>query len=227
MIQPEPTSRRRPLLVTINSLGRQSASVIACAAAVGFRVRGQLRNRENNPVLFDELASLPNVELIEGSLTDHSVITDLFHGADIAFINTTSWGDEVAIGKSLADAAKKEKIKHFIFSSATDHSQHPPPGRLPGLPYWRTKYEIEKYIRQIQLPATFVYLGCYFENFSAWDIPLWGIIWKENQYGVEELTWKAPFHEHEPLPFLDVDHDLGPAVVQIMKDGPKKWAGQR
>jgi len=227
MVQPHNTPST-PLLVTVNSLGRQSSSVLSVAAALGYRVRGQCRSRTNNPLLFDELSSLPNVELIEGSLQNPELIKQLFVGADIAYINTTSWGDELAIGKALADAAYAAGVKHLVYSSMTDHSVYTP--NIAAIPNWKSKSLIEKHIRTIcktsppgGMVPSFVYMGCYFENFSAWDIPLWGIV--PDEFG--GWTWTAPFWPEERLPFIDVEHDLGPAVMQIFKDGPMKWGGSR
>lgn len=220
------TPKNTPLLVTVNSLGRQSSSVLSVAAALGYRVRGQCRSRNNNPLLYDELTSLPNVEIIEGSLTDPAIIEQLFVGADIAYINTTSWGDELAIGKALADAANQAGVKHYIYSSMTDHSLHH--ANLQAIPNWRSKSLVEKHIRALcktgsSMVPTFVYMGCYFENFSAWDIPLWGIV--PDEYN--GWTWTAPFWPEERLPFIDVEHDLGPAVMQIFKDGATNWGWKR
>ena len=41
------------------------------------------------------------------------------------------------------------------------------------------------------------------------------------------FVWKAPFHPDTPVPWLDAEHDVGPTVIQILKDGPRKWGGQR
>jgi len=41
------------------------------------------------------------------------------------------------------------------------------------------------------------------------------------------FIWQAPFHEDVKLPWLDAEHDVGPAVVQIFKDGVSKWNGER
>ncbi|KAI5278328.1 hypothetical protein KEM54_004678, partial [Ascosphaera aggregata] len=41
------------------------------------------------------------------------------------------------------------------------------------------------------------------------------------------FEWHAPFDPDVPLPWLDAEHDVGPAVLQIFKDGPAKWNGQR
>ncbi len=41
------------------------------------------------------------------------------------------------------------------------------------------------------------------------------------------FEWKAPFHADVPIPWLDAEHDVGPAVLQIFKDGISKWSGDR
>lgn len=224
-----PTSprKRNQTLVVVNSLGRQASSLIRVASAVGYTVRGQLRSCARNRLLSSELSSLPNVTLIEGSLEDQKYIAELFTGANVAFINTTSWGDEVAIGKLLALAAKKAGVKHFIYSSLTDHGTHPRHGGPPleGLPLWKTKYEVEKFVREVfGLEATFVYAGCYNNNFSSvLPVPMWQL----EDDGEGGFLWRAPFHPEYPIPWLDTEHDVGPAILQILKDGVRKWGGMR
>ena len=154
------------VVATINSTGRQAASFIRAAAAVGWHVRAQIRSCDG--LVAEELAELPNVELIEGDLTGParaSILNRLFTGAKIAFINTTHWGDEVAIGKACADAAKKAGIAHYVYSSMPDHSAYGEDWR--ALPMWATKFAIENYVRQIGIPATFVYTGIYNNNFTS------------------------------------------------------------
>ena len=41
------------------------------------------------------------------------------------------------------------------------------------------------------------------------------------------FVWQAPFHPNVKLPWLDAEHDVGPAVLQLIKDGVRKWSGQR
>ena len=41
------------------------------------------------------------------------------------------------------------------------------------------------------------------------------------------FEWRAPFHKDLPIPWLDAEHDVGPAVVQIFKDGLRKWKDDR
>lgn len=207
-------------IVVVNSSGRQGASLVRVASAVGYRVRAQLRSGEG--LVARELSELPRVELVEGSLEDAAIVSKLFVGAQLAFINTTSWGDEVAIGRSLADAAKKAgTIKHYVYSSMPDHSVYNKD--WPALPHWSKKFTIENYVRSIGLPATFVYAGIYNNNFTSLPYPLFCMELQRDGH----FEWKAPFHPDIPLPWLDAEHDVGPAVLQLFKDGPRKWLGHR
>lgn len=211
-------------VVTINSTGRQTASFVRVASAVGWRVRAQVRSCEG--LVADELASLPNVEIVEGDLTQAKgdlvpFLASLFKGAKLAFVNTTHWGDEVAIGRACADAAKKAGIQHYIYSSMPDHSASNPDWR--SLPLWAQKFTVENYIRQIGIPATFIYTGIYNNNFTSLPYPLF----RMDLQADGSFVWKAPFHENDPLPWLDAEHDVGPALLQIFKMGPNAWKGQR
>lgn len=211
-------------VATINSTGRQTASFIRVASAVGWRVRAQVRECEG--VVAEELAQLPNVELVEGDLIQpkHTLVRfldHLFADCDLAFINTTHWGDEVAIGKACADAAKKAHIQHYIYSSMPDHSIYNPEWK--ALPLWSQKFTVENYVRQIGIPATFLITGIYNNNFSSLPYPLFRMELQSDG----SFVWQAPFHPNDPLPWLDAEHDVGPALLQIYKMGPKAWKGQR
>ncbi|OAF54353.1 hypothetical protein VC83_09321 [Pseudogymnoascus destructans] len=218
-VHPPHTPMTRTIAV-VNSSGRQAASLIRVASAVGYRVHAQLRNLEG--IVAQEIAALPNVSIFVGELAPRvdkgrvntALIRELFQGAQVAFINTTFWGDEVAIGIALADAAKEAHIQHYIYSSMPDHSQCSP--SWPSLPLWASKARVESYIRSLALPATFVDTGIYNNNFTSLPYPLFCMALQPNG----SFTWRAPFHPDAPLPWLDAEHDVGPAVLQLLKNGP-------
>ncbi|KAK4621851.1 Nitrogen metabolite repression protein nmr [Fulvia fulva] len=210
------------IVATINSTGRQAASFVRAASAIGWHVRAQIRT--NDGLVSEELDGLPNVELIEGDLTGperNQLLSKLFTGAKIAFVNTTHWGDEVAIGKACADAAKRAGIQHYVYSSMPDHSIFNTEWR--ALPMWATKFAIENYVRQIGIPATFIYTGIYNNNFTSLPYPLFQMELQDDG----SFVWQAPFHPDDPLPWLDAEHDVGPALLQMFKMGPNHWKGQR
>ncbi|KAG7129260.1 Nitrogen metabolite repression protein nmr like [Verticillium longisporum] len=229
-------------IAVINASGRQAASFIRVATAVGYHVRAQLRNLEG--VVATEVNSNPNVTVLVGELytrhkptpdnrdvtkngpisgvgVNHELISDLFRGTQLAFINTTFYGDEFQIGKALADAAKKANIQHYIYSSMPDHSAYN--SEWPSLPLWASKHQVEEYIRKIELPATFVYTGIYNNNFTSLQYPLFCMELQADG----SFRWEAPFHEDVKLPWIDAEHDVGPAIIQIFKDGASKWRGRR
>ncbi|KAF1813911.1 NmrA-domain-containing protein [Eremomyces bilateralis CBS 781.70] len=210
-------------LVTINSSGRQAASVVRVAAAIGWNVRAQMRDRKG--IVAQEICSLPNVTVIEGDLEEPGVIAELFStengGVDLAFINTTHWGNEFAVGKALADEAKRVGVKHYIYSTMPDHSRFRKGWK--SLPLWARKAEIEEYVKKLGLRATFVYTAIYHNNFTSLDYPLFRMELLDDG----SFEWRAPFHEHDKLPWLDAEHDVGPAILQIFKHGPQRWHGER
>lgn len=224
-------------IAVVNSSGRQAASFIRVASAVGFKVRAQLRNLHG--IVAQEISELPNVEVIVGDLytrstsngssptqakysgINHELIRRLFSGAQLAFINTTFYGDEVAIGKALADVAKEVGVEHYIYSSMPDYSASN--AAWPSLPLWSSKYAVEQYIRSIDLPATFLYTGIYNNNFTSLPYPLFCMALQQDG----SFLWIAPFHPDVKLPWLDAEHDVGAAVLQLIKDGVRQWGGQK
>ncbi|KAI1215115.1 nitrogen metabolite repression--responsible protein [Annulohypoxylon truncatum] len=228
-------------IAVINASGRQAASLIRIATAVGYKVRAQLRNLEG--VIATEVAMNPNVTVfvgelylrnkpddkrdvtvhghLPGILVNHALISQLFNGAQLAFINTTFYGNEIQIGEAIADAAKKAGVQHYVYSSMPDHAAYK--SDWPSLPLWAAKHEVEKYVRKIGLPATFIYTGIYNNNFTSLPYPLFCMeLQKDGSF-----IWQAPFHPNAKLPWLDAEHDVGPAIIQVFKDGPEKWTGKR
>jgi len=226
-------------IAVINASGRQAASLIRVATAVGYHVRAQLRVLEGAAAT--EVSTNPNVTVFQGELytrerraekanvdvtkngpivgigVNHTLISELFRGAQLAFINTTFYGDEIKIGEALADAAKRAGIQHYIYSSMPDH--HAYNKDWPSLPLWASKHKVEDYARKIGLPATFVYTGIYNNNFTSLPYPLFCTELQDDGSWI----WQAPFHPDVKLPWLDAEHDVGPAILQIFKDGVSKW----
>lgn len=216
-----PMTMQKKTIAVVNATGRQAASLIRVAAAVGHHVRAQVHSLKG--LIAEELQSIPNVTLIQGPLLNNFELMDtLFDGANIAFINTTSQaGDEIVIGKALADAAKRAgTIQHYIYSSMPDHSLY---GPYPAVPLWAPKFTVENYVRQLGLHSTFVYAGIYNNNFTSLPYPLFQMELMPDG----TFEWHAPFDPDIPLPWLDAEHDVGPALLQIFKDGPQRWNGHR
>ena len=236
-------------LALTNATGRQAASLARAASAVGYDIAAHIVSPRYSPLVAKELEELDNVTLHEGRLADAGLRQRLFAGADIAFINTTTFDDELVDGKACIDAAQAAGVEHVVYSSMPDHSAIE--GRdWPGLPHWAPKWHVEQYARTLDLPVTFVHTGIYHNNFTslpyplfclkevAWaDVQKWEGDWEDDWVPEKDgkptggrkcgFEWQAPFPADLRLPWLDCEHDFGPAVLQIFKQGPKKWAGRR
>jgi hypothetical protein len=92
-----------------------------------------------------------------------------------------------------------------------------------ALPMYATKHKVEKYITSLGLPATFLYTGIYHNNFTSLPYPLFRMELQEDG----SFEWQAPFNPRKRLPWLDAEHDVGPVVLQIFKQGPEAWVGKR
>lgn len=207
-------------IAIVNGTGRQAASVIRAVTALGWNVKAQIW--QPHPVVKQELEDYDNVELYEECLENNPALVDtLLQGCQYAFINTFPNGDEVALGKALADAAHRHRIQHYIYCSMPDHSIYNQ--AWPGLPNWACKFTVENYIRQLRIPATFLYAGIYNNNFTSLPFPLFCMEFKDDG----TIEWRAPFHPHTKLPWLDAESDTGPAVLQLFKDGISRWRDKR
>jgi len=234
-----------------NATGRQSASLARAAAAVGYNVRAHIAESAKNPLVVDELKALPNTVVIQGALLSDGFVDKLLSGADLLFLNTTAFDDEIAVGEAFAKIAADSRLTHVVYSSMPDHSAGDK-GRKgwSGLPQWKGKWEVEEQMRStLGQKATYVYTGTYHNNFTSLPYPLFcmrDVPLDEDgrfmygagarQEGKSQLNqnrsnigfeWCSPFPSDAKLPWLDCEHDFGPAVLQIFKDGPKKWGGQR
>jgi len=66
---------------------------------------------------------------------------------------------EVLQGKNLADAAKKATVEHFVYSSAGGAE------RNSAVDHFESKWEIEKHIRKLGLPASVFRPVAFMENY--------------------------------------------------------------
>jgi uncharacterized protein YbjT (DUF2867 family) len=103
------------------------------------------------------------VQVIKGDMGDPDSLVHAMNDCYAAFSiqNFFEYGAELEIryGKNMADAAKKTGISHFVYSSVCNAGDH------TGVPHFETKFIIEKYIQQIDLPATILRPVKFMENY--------------------------------------------------------------
>jgi uncharacterized protein YbjT (DUF2867 family) len=138
----------RTVLVT-GATGRQGDAVIRHMLPKGWKLRALTRSPRNHAA--QDLVR-KGVEVVEGDLEDPGSVARAAEGVYGIYSVQDFWAvgarREVQQGKNLADAAKKAGVKHFVYSSVGGAE------RNTGIPHWESKWEVEKHIRSLGLPAT-------------------------------------------------------------------------
>lgn len=136
------------VLVT-GATGQQGGAVARHLLDEGFHVRALTRNPNQNAAR--QLADV-GAEVIHGDFLERSSLDRALNGAYGAYSvqNFLSSGveGEIRQGTAFADAARDAGVEHFVYSSSA--------GAMPdvGVPHFESKWQIEKHISALGLPAT-------------------------------------------------------------------------
>ena len=136
-------------ILVAGATGRQGGAAIRHLLPNGWKLRALTRNP--NGYAAKQLSG-QGVEVVRGDLEDPGSLERAAHGVYGIFSVQDYWvagfRREVQQGKNLADIAKKTSVGHFVYSSVGGAE------RNTGIAPWQTKWEIEKHIRKLGLPAT-------------------------------------------------------------------------
>ncbi len=114
--------------------------------------------------------------------------------------------DEIRQGIALADAAKAAGVKHFIYTSVGAAE------RDSGIPFWESKWTIEKHIHALGLPATILRPVTFAENFAS------------PYFGVQTGALTFFLDPDVPTQVVAVD-DIG-AFAALVFGNPNEYIGQ-
>jgi uncharacterized protein YbjT (DUF2867 family) len=136
------------VLVT-GATGRQGGAVVRHMLLKGWKLRAVTRDPNSHAA---HALTQKGVEVVQGDLEDPTSIARAAAGVYGIYSVQDFWAvgakREVQQGKNVADAAKKAGVKHFVYSSVGGAE------RNTGIPHWESKWEVEKHIRSLRLPAT-------------------------------------------------------------------------
>ncbi|RGP81004.1 hypothetical protein FLONG3_793 [Fusarium longipes] len=205
------------ILTVFGATGNQGGSVVRAilndpALSKEFKIRGITRD-VSKPAAKD-LAS-KGVEVIAADMNTAEQVAPAVKDAHTVFLVTNYWetssgNGEIAQGKAVADACKTAGVKQLVFSSLLDTNKISN-GRLKHIKHFEGKAEIEEYIRQINVPATFVLPGFFASN-------LFTSI-RKNSDG--SYAWALPADgEKTQVPMFDVQEDMGKFVKAAIKNFP-------
>lgn len=155
------------IILVTGATGKQGGAVVRHLLAKNWKIRALTRNPEGRAA--KGLASR-GVELVRGDLEDRSFLERAVSGIYGVYSVQDYWSvgarREVLQGKNLADAAAKAAVGHFVYSSVGGAE------RGSGIDHWESKWEIEKHIRSLKLPATVLRPAAFMENYYIQQVEI-------------------------------------------------------
>src|SRR6266566_2123920 len=201
------SNRDKTVLVT-GATGRQGGAVIRHMLPKGWRLRALTRNPASHAA--KDLAR-QGVEGVQGDLEATRSLEEICHGIYGIYSVQDFWSvgakREIQQGKNLADAAKKVGVEHFVYSSVGGAE------RNTGIPHWESKWEIEKHIRQLALPATIFRPVSFMETYHILEV----------EVGILKGKLRDPIRADKPYQTIATD-DIG-AFVALAFERPKDFMG--
>ncbi len=154
------TNSNQIILVT-GATGNQGGMVARHLLQRGkFTVRALVRE-QNKPEA--QALKQAGAELAEGDFSDRASLDRALQGVSGIFsMQDFRDGTETEIreGKAVADASKAAGIQHFVYSSVGSAE------RNTGIPHFDSKFQLEEYIRAIELPYTILRPVFFFYNYN-------------------------------------------------------------
>lgn len=197
----------KTVLVT-GATGRQGGAVVRHLLPKGWKLRALTRNAATH--VAKELAG-QGVEVVQGDLEDAASLDRACRGVYGIYSVQDFWSvgakREVQQGKNLADAAKKAGVQHFVYSSVGGAE------RNTGIPHWESKWEVEKHIRQLALPATIFRPAAFMEMYNVLEV----------EVGLLKGKLVDALRGDKPYQTIATD-DIG-AFVALAFEHPKEFIG--
>jgi uncharacterized protein YbjT (DUF2867 family) len=198
----------KTVLVT-GATGRQGGAVIRHLLPKGWGLRALTRDPSAHAA--KELVR-QGVEVVQGDLEDSASVERAAIGVYGVYSVQDFWAvgakREVQQGKNVADAAKKANVNHFVYSSVGGTE------RNTGIPHWESKWQIERYIRSLSLPATMIRPVAFMETYYVDQV----------EVGILKGKLADPIRGDKPYQTIATD-DIG-AFVALAFDRPAEFIGK-
>jgi uncharacterized protein YbjT (DUF2867 family) len=197
----------RTVLVT-GATGRQGGSVIRHLVAKGWKLRALTRDPDSAAA---RSLSDRAVEVVRGDLEHPVTLEGAARGVYGIYSVQDFWAvgakREVQQGKNLADAGKTAGVEHFVYSSVGGAE------RNSRIDHWESKWEIEKHIRKLGLPATILRPAAFMENYYVDQVEI----------GILKGRLMDPIRADKPYQTIATD-DIG-AFAALAFERPRDFIG--
>ncbi len=196
------------ILVT-GATGRQGGAAVNHLLADNWRVRAL--TRDPNRGAARDLARR-SADVVGGNLDDRASMERTVEGCygvlGVQQSLEIGFDAEVRQGKLLADVAREAGVQHFIYSSVGGAD------RNSGIPHFESKWQIEQYIRSLDLPSTVLRPVFFYDNFSS----------PEYRDSIRNGILAIPMEGDRPLQMIAVE-DIGGFVALAFRRG-QQFIGQ-
>ena len=196
--------QQNPTILITGATGAQGGSV-ARALLNTKRYTVRCLTRDATSVKAIELQKA-GADLVEGDLDDKDSLLAAMKDCYGVFGLTNFWEHyekEFQQGKNLIDAVKDSGISHFVYSGLPPYLELSV-GQFP-VPHCDIKAALENYARSLDLPASFVHIAFYYENFFSFFPPRR----REDGY------YYFGFPQGDTRLAMASVEDIGPIVAQV------------
>jgi len=197
----------KTILVT-GATGKQGGAAVEHLRQRGFSIRAITRRPDQDAArkLVDR-----GVEVLAGDLDDLDSLRRALDGVYGVFGVITPYDKggvegEIRQGKNLVDAAHRQEVSHFVYSSVGGAEKN------TGIPHFDSKFQIEEHLRRSGIPFSILRPVAFFEN------------WYFVKDSIERGTLLQPLSPQRKLQQIGVD-DIG-AFAALAFEHPGKWHGR-
>ena len=204
----------RKIIFVTGATGAQGGSVAKALLASGeYAVRALTRNAQSEKAI---ALKEQGADVVEGDFENEAELTELIKGCYGVFGVTNFWehfGNEFRQGKNLVNAVHAAGIKHFVLSTLPNY--HALSNGKLSVAHCDIKAALEEYTKSLGLPATFLHVAYYYENFLSF-FPL--------QKDDADGYWFGFPQGDTKLSMYSVE-DTGPLVLQLFNH-PEQYIGR-
>jgi uncharacterized protein YbjT (DUF2867 family) len=205
---PSTMSREEKTVLITGATGRQGGAVIRHMLPKNWKLRALVFKAGEATV--QSLRS-QGIEVVRGNMEDPASLEPATRGVYGVYSVQDFWSvgakRELQQGKNLADAARKAGVEHFVYSSVGGAE------RNSRIDHWESKWEVEKHIRKIGLPATMIRPAAFMENYYVDKVEI----------GILKGKLVDPIRADKPYQTIASD-DIG-AFVSLAFERPAEFIG--
>jgi uncharacterized protein YbjT (DUF2867 family) len=151
------------------------------------------------------------VEVVQGDLDDPASVERAVRGVYGVYSVQDFWAvgakREVQQGITLAQAARKAGVEHFVYSSVGGAERH------SGIDHWESKWVVEQHVRKLDLPTTILRPAAFMENYYIDQVEI----------GILRGTLRDPIRADKPYQTIATD-DIG-AFAALAFERPREFLG--